>query len=392
MNPPLYFDNNATTAPAPEVASAMMECLTTAWGNASSKHSLGEVAKARLGRARMQVAKLLEAGPAEILFTASATEANHQAILGALALAPGKRHIVASAIEHPSNLLLLRHLESQGLSLSLVGVDEQGRVDAAAVAAAMRPDTALVSLMWANNETGVLQPVADVAQLCRERGVLCHSDAVQAAGRVPLSVKEVPLDLLTLSGHKFHGPQGIGVLFVRKGLALPPLIHGHQERKRRGGTENLAAAVGLGVAADLAARRLMLDSARVTTLRDRLEAGIAQRLPLARFAGRGAPRLGNTCNVRFDGMNAEVLLDKLDKAGVCASGGSACTAGGTEASHVLLAQGYSAEQALASVRFSLSRHSTEAEVDRLLELLPDIVLPWLARHAQTAAPVSEPIF
>lgn len=392
MNAPIYFDNNATTAPAPEVASAMMECLTTAWGNASSKHSLGEVAKARLGRARMQVANLIGAGPAEIVFTASATEANHQAILGALALAPGKRHVVASAIEHPSNLLLLRHLESQGVSLSLVGVDSQGRVDAQAVAAAIRPDTALVSLMWANNETGALQPVAEVAQLCRERGVLCHSDAVQAAGRVTISMKEVPVDLLTLSGHKLHGPQGIGVLFVRKGLALPPLIHGHQERKRRGGTENLAGAVGLGVAADLAARRLMVDTSRIAALRGRLEAGIAQRLPMADFASQGTPRLANTCNVRFAGMNAEVLLDKLDKAGVCASGGSACTAGGTEPSHVLLAQGYRADAALASVRFSLSRYSTEAEVDRVLELLPDIVLPWLARHAQAAAPAGEPIF
>lgn len=377
---PIYLDHNATTAPLPEVVAAMTDCLSQGWGNPSSKHTIGDAARARLGKARVQVAALIAAGPAEIVFTASATEANHQAILGALALRPHRRHIVASAVEHPSNLMLLKHLESQGVALTLVGVDEQGQLDPAQVAAAIRPDTALVSLMWANNETGVVMPVAEVAQLCRGLDVLMHSDAVQAVGRLPVDVKTVAVDFLTLSGHKLHGPQGIGALFIRKGTALPPLIQGHQERGRRGGTENLAAAVGLGVAAELAGARLATDAVHMAALRDRLEAGIARQLPMAHFASQEAQRLPNTCNVRFDTMDAEIVLEKLNKLGVCASSGSACTAGGTEPSHVLLAMGRSAQQALASIRFSLGRYSTEAEVDRVVELLPNIVLPWLERH------------
>jgi cysteine desulfurase len=369
----VYLDNNATTNVAPEAVAAMVAAMTDAIGNPSSKHAAGERAKALVASARGEVARLLGASPAEIVLTSGGTEANHQAILGALALQPGRRHIVTSAVEHTSALALLRHLETQGVAVTTLCVDADGRLDPEAVANAIRPDTALVSLMWANNETGVLLPVAEAAAMARSRGVLVHSDAVQAAGKATIDLAQVPVDLLSISGHKFHAPSGIGALFVRKGLKLPALLHGSHERGRRGGTENVPGAVGLGRAAALARARLDDDRSRLEGLRDRLEKGIRERVPFATINGGAAPRVANTSSIRFGGLEAEVILAKLDRLGICASAGAACGAGSTEPSHVLTAMGLTPRAALASVRFSLSRHTTETEIDRLLAVLPPIV-------------------
>ncbi|MBU1395267.1 MAG: aminotransferase class V-fold PLP-dependent enzyme, partial [Gammaproteobacteria bacterium] len=316
-----------------------------------------------------------------IVFTASGTEANHLAIAGALAARPGKLHVVVSAVEHPSTLDLLAHLEATGVRVTRLPVDQDGMLDLAALEQAITPDTALVSLMWANNETGVLFPIAEAAQIARSRGVLFHTDAVQAAGKIPLDLAQVPVDLLTLAGHKFHAPKGVGALFVRKGLKLQPMLFGHQERGRRGGTENVPAIVGMGVACELAARELDAKAAAMAALRDRLETGVRLRIPCARINGGTALRVGNTCSVRFGELAAEAILDKLDRAGICASSGAACTAGGSAPSHVLTAMGLSEAEALATVRFSLSRYTTEIEIDHVIDALAAILKRMTAEAA-----------
>ncbi|MGV7207114.1 cysteine desulfurase family protein [Oxalobacteraceae bacterium A2-2] len=369
----IYFDNNATTPPSPAVMEAVHASLCECWGNPSSKHQLGAAAQQALRTARAQVAALIGAAPAEIVFTASATEANHQAILGALAGGGTRRHVVASAVEHAATRQLLERLEGAGVEVTRVGVDGEGRLDLAGLAAAIRPDTALVTLMWANNETGVVYPVAEAAALARARGALFHTDATQAAGRLAIDLGGAPIDLLTLAGHKFHGPKGAAALYVRKGVALAPQLHGSQERGRRGGTENLPAIVGLGVAAQAAAGRLAPAAAAMAALRARLERGLLQRLPQARVLGAGAARLPNTSAVCLGQADAGAVLELLDRAGVCAARGAACGAGGSEPSPVLLAMGLSASEALATLRFSLSRYSRADEVDALLALLPGIV-------------------
>ncbi len=371
----VYVDNNATTPLAPEVLAAMTACLADCYGNPSSQHRAGAMARQMVTDARSKVAALLGAAPAEIVFTGSATESNHLAILGALSLDPARRHLVTSAVEHPSTRLLLARLAKEGVGVSEIAVDADGLPDLAALQAAITPQTALVSMMWANNETGAILPVAEAAAMAAGRGVLFHTDAVQAIGRIPVDMRRVPADLLSLSGHKLHAAKGIGVLFMRKGCKLPPLLWGHQERGRRGGTENVAAIVGLGVAAELAMAGMGEDNIYVAALRHRLEQGILQQLPFAAVNGSGALRLANTSNIRFGEIDAEITLNRLDKAGICAASGSACTAGGTEPSHVLLAMGQSRAEALAAVRFSLSRYNTVLEVDRLLEVLPEIVRP-----------------
>lgn len=373
----IYLDHNATTAPAPEAIAAMLDAMQSDYGNPSSTHAVGQRAKMVVAAARAEVATLVGARPAEIVFTASATEANHQAVLGALALDAAKTHLVVSAIEHPSTLALVRALAARGVTHSFVPVAHGGVVELAALEAAIRPDTALVSLMWANNETGAIQPVTEAAALAHARGVLFHTDAVQAVGRIPVDFAACGADLLSLSGHKLHGPKGIGALVVRKGLKLPALIHGHQERARRGGTENVPGIAGLGAAARIARERMAVDAERIGALRDRLQAGLLARLPAVRIAGGGAPRLPNTLNLRFAEIDNEPILDRLDKAGICASSGSACTAGGTEPSHVLLAMGHTREQALAAIRLSLGRDTTAAEIERVIEILTDIVRPLL---------------
>lgn len=377
----IYLDNNATTALAPECVEPVLACLRDSYGNPSSKHAVGERAKAQVMQARASVARLLNAAPAEIVFTASGTEANHLAIAGALAARPGKLHVVVSAVEHPSTLDLLAHLEATGVRVTRLPVDQDGMLDLAALEQAITPDTALVSLMWANNETGVLFPIAEAAQIARSRGVLFHTDAVQAAGKIPLDLAQVPVDLLTLAGHKFHAPKGVGALFVRKGLKLQPMLFGHQERGRRGGTENVPAIVGMGVACELAARETAAKAAAMAALRDRLETGVRLRIPCARINGGTALRVGNTSSVRFGELAAEAILDKLDRAGICASSGAACTAGGSAPSHVLTAMGLSEEEALATVRFSLSRYTTETEIDHVIDALAAILKRMTAEAA-----------
>lgn len=377
-----YLDCNATTPLAAEALEAMLPFLTDGFANPSSAHGPGMRAKEAVGEARARVAALVGAKAQEVVFTASATEANHLAILGALRRAaeksPERRRVVVSAIEHPSTLLLVEDLIRQGWEAALIPVGRDGVVDIGAAEELIDGRTALVSVMVANNETGVLQPAAACADLAKQAGALFHTDAVQAAGRVPLSLSGVGADLLTLSAHKMHGPKGAGALIVRKGVDVAPLIFGHQERKRRGGTENVPALVGFGVAAELAAQALAAGKAgEIAALRDRLEAGIKALWPMALVNGANAARLPNTASETFYGddgrpENGEELLMRLDRAGVCVSMGAACSTGGNEPSHVLTAMGLRAAEAEATLRFSLGRDAGQADVARALDALAAI--------------------
>lgn len=377
-----YLDCNATTPLAAEALEAMLPFLKDGFANPSSAHGPGMRAKEAVGEARARVAALVGAKAQEVVFTASATEANHLAILGALRRmaekSPERRRVVVSAIEHPSTLLLVEDLIRQGWEAALIPVGRDGVVDIGAAEELIDGRTALVSVMVANNETGVLQPAAACADLAKQAGALFHADAVQAAGRVPLSLAGVGADLLTLSAHKMHGPKGAGALIVRKGVDVAPLIFGHQERKRRGGTENVPALVGFGVAAQLAAQALALGGpAEIAALRDRLEAEIKALWPMARVNGANAARLPNTASMTFyddDGRpeNGEELLMRLDRAQVCVSMGAACSTGGNEPSHVLTAMGLKAAEAEATLRFSLGRNTGQADVARALDALAAI--------------------
>jgi cysteine desulfurase len=373
MNGTIYLDNNASTRAAPECLDAVLACLRDEYGNPSSKHAAGERARRLVGEARARVAALLGAQPSEIVFTSGGTESNHLAILGAMARDSRRQHMITSTVEHPSTLQLLSHLESHGVRITRLPVDTQGRLDPAAIEAAIAPDTALISLLWANNETGVLFPVEHAARIAREHNVLLHLDGVQAVGKLAIDLRQLPADLLSLSGHKLHAPKGVGALYVRKGVQLPPLLFGHQERARRGGTENVPAIVGLGIAANLAAETLEIDRDEMTILRDCLEQGVRARMPFAAVNGGEATRVANTSNIRFGDLAGEAITERLNRVGVSVSLGAACTAGSTAPSHVLTAMGLETRAALASVRFSLSRYTTAAEIDRVLELLPGIV-------------------
>jgi len=369
----IYLDNNATTAVVPEAIEAMTACMTSGPTNPSSKHKAGECSKESVMQARGELARLLNCTPPEIIYTSCGTESNHLAIYGALAAAPDRKHIVASSVEHPSCMELFKHLATQGYTVSYVPVDSKGQIDPAAVEALIRPDTALVSVMWANNETGVVFPIEAIANLTRNKGLLFHTDAVQGVGKVAIDLKKIPVDLLSLSGHKIHAPTGIGALFVRKGVKIPPLLFGHQERARRGGTENVPGIIGLGKAALVAQKELQADNERLSALRDKLEEGVLAKIPLATIHSTGAERVSNTTMIRFGDLEAELILDRLDKVGICASAGAACTSSKTEPSHVLLAMGVDERGALSSVRFSLGRENTAADIDTLLDVLPGIV-------------------
>lgn len=373
--PVIYLDNNATTAVAPECLEAMSECLRAGPLNPSSRHSIGQQAKARVTHAREQLAQLLGAHAAELVFTSCGTESNHLAILGALALQKdrGRSQVITSEVEHPSTLMLLRSLESQGAHVTYLPVDSAGNLILEALEDTLTEATALVSLMWANNETGVLFPIAEAAEKAKARGALFHTDAVQAVGRLPIDLARTPVDLLSLSGHKLHAPPGIGALFVRKGLRIPPQLFGHQERGRRGGTENVPGAVALGVAGVLAREHLGRDIVDQQALLDRLETGVLARVPYAIINGAGAARLPNTSNIRFGEVDAEIVIEHLDKHGICASPGAACASGTSRPSHVLTAMGLSSAAALASIRFSLGRDNTGEDIDRLLQVLPQIL-------------------
>jgi cysteine desulfurase len=369
----IFFDNNATTAIAPECFAAMQACLRLGPLNPSSKHSLGDQARQLVADARARVADFVGAVPAEVVFTSGGTESNHAAILGALALRPGRRGIVTSEVEHPAVLMLLRHLQTQGMRVSFLPVDEEGRIDLDALRDTVNGDTALVTLMWANNETGVVFPIVEASEIAHSHGAVMHTDAVQAIGKSPLDFRFTGADLLSLSGHKLHAPSGIGALLVRKDLKLPPLQFGQQERGRRGGTENVSGIVALGVACHLIKQVQASDTYRMENLRNRLEAGILRSVPFATVNGGRAKRVANTSNIRFGDCDAETVLGRLDRLGILASAGAACASAGKKPSHVLTAMGLSAKAALASIRFSLGRHNTEAEVDVLLRVLPRVL-------------------
>lgn len=372
----IYLDHNATTPLDPLVADHMTRAMREVWGNASSLHHFGQQAKAALDHARGSVATLLGADASEIVFTAGGTESDNLAIRGAAdAIEPsGRKHLVTTAIEHEAVLNTMRSLAKRGWRVTTLPVDASGIVDVDRVREAITDATALVSVMHANNEIGTLQPVAEIAAIAHSHGALVHSDAVQTAGKIRLDVGALGVDLLSIAGHKFYGPKGAGALWIRRGVRLvSPLAGGKQERNRRAGTENVPALVGLGVAADVAGRKLTAEGERLAALRDRLEAGVLARVPGAERNGAEHPRVPNTSNVSIERVEAESVLIGLDLAGIAVSSGSACSSGTLEPSHVLKAMGLSHARTLGSIRFSLGASNTEADIDRVLDVLPPLV-------------------
>jgi cysteine desulfurase len=370
----VYLDNNATTQIAPEVLAAMLPFLSEQWGNPSSPYGFGKQVARHLEKAREQVAALINADPRQIIFTSCGTESNNTAFHSALVGQPGKRHVLTTAVEHSATINYGEYLQKRGYEVTFLPVERDGLLDVHLLEKSIRPDTALVSVMWANNETGVIFPIEEIAALCRSRGVPFHTDAVQAAGKVKIDVRGTDVDFLSLSAHKLHAPKGVGLLYVKKRTKFQPyVIGGHQERGRRGGTENVAGIVGFGRAAELALARLDEENTRVRALRDRLEQTIFKTISRTSRNGAKEPRLPNTANVAFEGVEAEGILALLDQAGICVSSGSACTSGSLEPSHVLKAMGLPVARARGCVRFSLGVYNTGADVDELLQHLPGII-------------------
>jgi cysteine desulfurase len=369
-----YFDNNATTRVAPEVLEAMLPFLAEKWGNPSSAYSFGHELAAHLDRARTQVAALINADAREMVFTSGGTESINTALHHALVAHPEKRHVVTTAVEHSATMKYCAYLQKRGCEVTFLPVAADGSLNVELLEKSIRSDTAIVSVMWANNETGLIFPVGEIARICRSKGVLFHTDAVQAVGKLVVNVREVDVDFLSLSGHKIHAPKGIGALYVKRSARFQPyVIGGGQERGRRGGTENVPYMVALGRAAEMAASHLREESDRIASLRDRLEREILARIPRTTRNGAIAPRLPNTSNLAFEGVEAEGILLLLDQADICVSSGSACTTGSLDPSHVLLAMGCSAARARGSIRFSLGHYTTEEEVAYLLERLPGVI-------------------
>ena len=371
----VYADNAATTKLSPAVLEAMMPYLTEEYGNPSSLYRFGNHAKRAIEQARKEVADVLGAEPFEILFTGGGSEADNwvKEIMRSLK-ARGKNHFITSAVEHHALLHSAQRLQKEGFEVTFIPVDREGRIDPEQVRAAIRPETGLVSIMFANNEIGTIYPIKEIGAICRQAGVLFHTDAVQAAGHLPINVKEMNIDLLSLSAHKFHGPKGVGAFYCRRGIPLPSLIDGGaQERSKRAGTENVAGIVGLGAALRLANEEMSEASTRVSAMRDRLIDGILQTVPMCRLNGPRHNRLPGNCNISFLGIEGESLLLRLDLAGIAASSGSACASSSLDPSHVLLAIGLPHEVAHGSVRLSLSDYNTEEDVDYILEKLPEIV-------------------
>jgi len=372
----IYLDHNATTPVAAAAAEAMVRTLDSLFGNASSVHYYGQQAKAAIDGARSSIASLIGADPSEIIFTSGGTEADNFAIRGvAEALeVTGRKHLITSGIEHEAVLNTFKALAKKGWKTTLLSVDPTGIVSPERLRAAMTPDTALVSMMHANNEIGTIQPVAELAAIAHEHGALFHTDAVQSAGKIPVSVRDLGVDLLSLSAHKFYGPKGAGALWVRRGVRLSPfLAGGKQERNRRAGTENVPGIVGMGAAAALALEKMAAEAARLSALRDRLESGILASVPNTDVNGARDRRVPNTTNISFDRIEAESLLIALDLEGVAVSTGSACSSGTLEPSHVLKAMGLSSHRAQNSIRFSLGASNTEEQIDRVIEILPRVV-------------------
>jgi cysteine desulfurase len=368
-----YFDYNATTPIAPEVLDAMIPFLRDHWGNPSSVYSFGHGTGDAIKQARQSIAALIGAKPDEIVFTSCGTESSNTALRTGVRAAPDRRHVIMSSVEHPANLSYGEVLEAEGHRVTYLPVGADGLFDMGELEAAIEPDTAMVSMMWANNETGVIFPISEIGALCRKRGVLFHTDAVQAAGKVPIDVDIGNVDYLSLTGHKIYAPKGVGVLYVRKGAPFTPvIIGGGQEKDRRGGTLNVASIVAMGEAARLVSDGLEAESSRLRGLRDRLEGEIMKGFGTVRN-GSVVSRLPNTANLAFDGLESEALLLLLDEKGICASSGSACSTGSLDPSHVLSAMGVTRSNALGSVRLSLGRMTRTEDVDYLLETLPGMI-------------------
>jgi cysteine desulfurase len=370
----IYLDNNATTKVDEAVFEEMRPYFCELYGNPSSMHFFGGQVQGKVIEARKRVAALLGASPEEIIFTACGTESDNAAIHSALEVLPERHHIITSRVEHPAVLTQCRNLARKGYRVSEIGVDSQGRLDMDEYKAAVDTDTAIVSLMWANNETGVIFPVEEAAQIARSKGALFHSDAVQAVGKIPINMADSAIDMLSVSGHKLHAPKGIGVLYLRRGTPFRPfLVGGHQEKSRRAGTENAAAIIALGKAGELALTHMEQENTQVKGMRDRLENALMAAIPHARVNGGEASRLPNTTSIAFEFVEGESILMLLSELGICASSGSACTSGSLEPSHVLRAMGVPFTCAHGSVRFSLSRYTTDAEIDTVIAELPPVI-------------------
>ncbi len=370
----VYLDNNATTMVAREVVEAMLPMLHDYYGNASSMHTFGGQVGTMLSAARESVAELIGAHPEEVVFTSCGTESDSTAFVAATESQPEKRHVITTKVEHSAVLALGHQLEAKGYDVTWLDVDEKGRLDLAQLADSMRKDTALVSIMYANNETGTSFPTPEIAQMVKERGILLHVDAVQATGKIPYDLSKLPIDYLACSGHKLHAPKGIGVLFVRRGARFRPFRRGgHQENGRRAGTENSPYIVGLGKACELARQYFDYEQHRVATLRDRLQEGLLAAIPDSIVNGDTEHRLPNTLSIAFKYVEGEAILLRLDRLGICASSGSACTSGSLEPSHVLRAMGVPFTYAHGSIRFSLSRYTTEEEVEYVIKEMPGII-------------------
>ena len=370
----IYFDNNATTAVAPEVLEAMLPAFGPLYGNPSSMHTFGGQMGRYINEAREQVGQLVGAHPEELIFTSCGSESDNAAWYSATETQPEKRHVITTKVEHSAVLAYAHYLEDKGYEVTWLGVDKKGQISLEELEKAIRPDTALVSMMYANNETGTIFPIEKVAQIVKSRGVQLHVDAVQAVGKEVIDLTKLPIDYLAMSGHKLHAPKGVGVLYVRRGTRFRPYLKGgHQERGRRAGTENVPYIIGLGKACELAGAKIEEERTKVAAMRDRLQAGLLAAIPNAKINGDEAHRLPNTVNISFEAVEGEALLLQMDQYGICASSGSACTSGSLEPSHVLRAMGVPFNYAHGSVRFSLCRYNTEAEVDRVLEVMPKIV-------------------
>ena len=368
------MDNNATTRVAPEVLEEILPYFGEQYGNPSSIHAFGGNVGKKIQESREKVASLLGTSPEEIIFTSCGTESDSTAILAALSSNPNKRHIMTTRVEHPAVKNLCEHLSNKGYRVTFVPVDRAGNLNLDYLYKNLTEDTAVVSIMWANNETGVIFPVEEIAEAAENKGIVFHTDAVQAAGKIPINLKDTRIDMLSLSGHKLHAPKGIGILYLRKGTKFSPfLIGGHQENGRRGGTENVASIIGFGKAGELAAANLKKENSRVKYLRDKLENELLNRIPNTIINGDPEHRLPNTTSIAFEYVEGESILMMMDQFGICASSGSACTSGSLEPSHVLRAMGVAFTAAHGSIRFSLSIYNTEAEVDFIIEKLPPII-------------------
>jgi cysteine desulfurase len=371
----IYLDNNATTQVAPEVIEEMLPYLREYYGNPSSMHTFGGQLHRKVEDARAKVAQLIGAEPDEIIFTSCGTESDNTAIMSAVESFPQKRHIITTRVEHPAVLNFCKHLARKGYRITFLSVNSKGQLSIDELFKAIDDDTVLVTIMYANNEVGNIFPISDIGSLLRERRVLFHTDAVQVAGKIPINVKTLPVDMLSLSGHKLHAPKGIGILYVRKGTRFYPyIIGGHQERGRRAGTENVASIVGLGKACEIATKNITQEISYLSHLRDKLEKALIQRCPDVRINGDVTSRLPNTTNLSFEYVEGEAILLRLNEYGICASSGSACTSGSLEPSHVLRSMGVPFTAIHGSIRFSLSRYNTEAEIDRVIEVMPQIIM------------------